>query len=158
MVLHITSYNCRGINTNSVGIINDICNQSDVVLLQETWLTSNNLYKLKSINPNFDASGIHGIDACNQLINGRPSKGLGFMWKRTLSNYVKFVKYDSDRIVGLELYGSSHKLLLLNVYLPYEHPDNFEEFAHCLGKINSIIQTADTNHVIVCGDFNASFF
>ena len=157
MPLNITSYNCRGINNESTGIINNLCIQSDVILLQETWLTTNNLVKLKSINTDFDASGIPGIDASNHFINGRPSKGLGFMWRNNLTQFSKFITYDSDRIIGLEICGSNHKLLILNVYLPFEHPDNFEEYLHCLGKINSIIQTSDTNHVIVCGDFNACF-
>ena len=63
----------------SIEIINKLCNQSDVilVLLQETWLTINNLAKLKSINQNFDASCIPGTDASNHFI----------MWKNNLTQF-----------------------------------------------------------------------
>ena len=126
-------------------------------MLQETWLSSSNRYRLKTLNPNFDASGIPGFDSGSRLLNGRPSKGLGFLWNNKYTKHVKFVNYDCDRIIGLELQGNTHKCLILNVYLPYECDENYKDFIHCLGKIISIVQTADTNHVIICGDFNSCF-
>ena len=157
MTLNVVSYNCRGINLESKGIINSLCQTNDIVLLQETWLTTPNLYKLKNINCNFDANGIPGDECLDDFTAGRPNKGLGFLWNKKLSNNIVYKKYDSDRIIGLEIKGACHKLLLLNVYLPYESTENFDEYLECLGVIDSLIQCADTNYVIICGDYNACF-
>ncbi|WP_138921974.1 hypothetical protein, partial [endosymbiont of Tevnia jerichonana] len=46
--------------------------------------------------------------------------------------------------------------LILNVYLPYQSSDNYEELFNYLGKIACIIEEKDTTNVIITGDFNAA--
>ena len=52
-------------------------------------------------------------------------------------------KYDDDpRLVGIELCSSSstEKYLFLNVYLPYQCEDNFDEFMEYMGKISDTVE------------------
>lgn len=51
--------------------------------------------------------------------------------------------------------NSSDKMLILNVYLPYECKNNFDDYCDYLSKIASIIDTYDCLHVVVLDDFNA---
>ena len=38
----------------------------------------------------------------DKLIRGRPYGGVGIMWNKSLSHIVKIVKYDDNRILGIE--------------------------------------------------------
>ena len=51
----------------------------------------------------------------------------------------------------------SHRLacILLNVYLPYQCEDNFDEFMEYMGKSSDIIEETPCTHVCILGDFNA---
>ena len=44
------------------------------------------------------------------------------------------------------------KILIINVYLPYQNGENYELFLEYLGKIESVIENFDLNGVIVIGD------
>ena len=157
MSLKVASYNCRGLNIESLGVITELCKSHDIVLLQETWLTSDTLCKLNEIDSDFNAAGISSIDASSTILNGRPYNGLGILWKNVLNQCIKVVKYDNERIMGIEVIGKNETTLFLNIYMPYEHTDNFVEFLNHLAQVNAIIQSCDTNHVVVLGDFNANF-
>ena len=47
-------------------------------------------------------------------------------------------------------------MFILNVYLPYQSSDNFEEFCNYLDKIACIIEEKDTTNVVITGDFNVA--
>ena len=68
-----------------------------------------------------------------------------------------FKYYDDSRLAGLELCSSSstEKYLFLNVYLPYQCEDNFDEFMEYMGKISHTIEESPCTHVCILGDFNA---
>ena len=58
----------------------------------------------------------------------------------------------------MELLSNNGKLLILNVYFPYECQNNYDDYMNYLGKVDSIIQSADTNYVLVIGDMNADTY
>ena len=43
------------------------------------------------------------------------------------------------------------QIFLLNVYLPYQSSDNYEEYCNYLGKIASIIEEKDTTKIVIAG-------
>ena len=57
---------------------------------------------------------------------------------------------------GIDIYTKDGKLFLLNVYLPYQSPDDKVELCNYLGKIASIIEEKDTSNIVSTGDFNAT--
>ena len=63
-------------------------------------------------------------------------------------------RYDS-RLLGFNVITTSGTLFILNVYLPYQCYDNYEEYCHYLGKISAITAECDTTSIINAGDFNA---
>ena len=63
-----------------------------------------------------------------------------------------------DRIHGIEIKTNNGNILILNVYLPYECRNNYDEYMNYLGKIHGIIQSADTPYVFVIGDMNADTY
>ena len=135
--------------------INSLCNTHDILVLQETWLASDELHALKTLHPLFDGKGITAMDSESGIMMGRPFGGLGIMWRKSISVSCKTICYNDPRIMGLELITNKGKILLINVYLPYQSYDNTEEYMYYLGKLHAVIDEADTPHIMLLGDFNA---
>ena len=76
--IRIVSFNCKLLR-NSVNAIQDLCTKNDIVLLQETWLTKQDLHLLKSLDPDFNGEGISSIDLCDGPLIGRPYGGLAIL-------------------------------------------------------------------------------
>ena len=66
--------------------------------------------------------------------------GVGMMWRKFLNTCRTFRTYDSDRIVGLEINGSSISVLVLCPYLPFDCPDNYDDYMFYLSKILQIVE------------------
>ena len=109
-----------------------------------------------SVSPDFSAFSISSVDVGKGLIRGRPYGGLSFMWHEKLSQSVRIITYDDDRILGLLCNFNNISCLFLNVYLPTDCPENYEDFMLYLGKIVAIANDSESNAVCILGDFNAS--
>ena len=157
MALQIVTYNCRGLGLQSKGVVNKLCSENDIVLLQETWLYNDNLNVLNSLHHNFNGFGISSMNSTDRLISGRPHGGIAFLWKNVLSHCVEIVKYNNPRILGLQVSGANDNVLILNVYMPYDCTYNYDEYINLLADVNAIVQNANTCSVLVVGDFNADF-
>ena len=64
---------------SSIPEIHQVCDISDVVFLQETWLASDELHLLASLDDRFYSQGVSAMDAINKLLRGRPHGGLGIL-------------------------------------------------------------------------------
>ena len=136
--------------------IRELCGHCDILLLQETWLTEADLPLLSQISTDFYSRGITSMNTSTEVLKGRPFGGIAILWRKTLGPSAKPVLYDDNRLLGLELTTSNNvKLLVVNTYLPCSSAANLDEFIFYLSKLNSIIETADTNYCMVMGDFNA---
>ena len=153
-MVKISTYNCQSSKRNAVGI-SQLCQDSDVIFLQEHWLFPSDLSSLNSIHPDFISFGLSAMDPSTMLMSGRPYGGVAVLWRKGLTHLVKPVTYDDDRIIGLEFRQGETQMLFLGVYLPYCAPCNFESYVHYLGKIGTILNKSDTPYVCILGDFNA---
>ena len=77
------------------------------------------------------------------------------MWNKSLSHCVEIVKYDDDRILGLQLKTNGCMFLFLCVYLPYDCDKFYDDYCFYLDKIRCIIDAASTPYIFLLGDFNA---
>ena len=114
-----------------------LCTDNDVILLQETWLASDELCYLKGIHENFYAEGILTMSNDQGILVGRPHGGLGILWNKSLGDSISIVKYEQDscRIMGLKCANNAQQLLILNIYIRFDdgcHGDNYECFCCCL--------------------------
>ena len=130
--LKITTYNCRSIKS-SVDSVRNLCNNHDVVLLQEHWLVKDELHILSKLHEDFYAIGVSAMDTDNKLIQGRPFGGVGILWRKSLGSIVKTKTFDDTRLLGVTIDTSTIKLLIICVYLPVCCPDNFDEFTNYIG-------------------------
>ena len=103
------------------------------------------------------AFSVHNLIDDEAKINvGRPFGGVGIMWRKHLNTCCTFRTYDCDRIVGLEINGSSISVLVLCAYLPFDCPENYDDYMFYLSKILQIVEEFGSPYVYVCGDFNAN--
>ncbi|CAF4958289.1 unnamed protein product [Pieris macdunnoughi] len=58
-----------------------MCNDSDLVALQETWLLPHDIPILGTISNNFDYTGKSAVDTSAGLLTGRPYGGVAILWR-----------------------------------------------------------------------------
>jgi hypothetical protein len=111
---------------------------------------------LNKISENHYAVGITSMDCTDGIIKGRPYGGMGILWKKSIGPNCTIINYSNEsRLMGLEYKTGSHKVLFINVYMPCCSDENLPDFQYYLSKINDIIESYDSPHVVVIGDFNA---
>ena len=69
--LRIVTYNCRSVKS-SIGSVQQLCSNSDIVMLQEHWLLPDDVGFLSSIDADFVAFGSSAVDTQSNLLTGRP--------------------------------------------------------------------------------------
>ena len=81
--LRLSSYNCKNVK-NSIDNIKQMCEVNDIVFLQETWLTCDELTMLKCLHTDFYADGVSVMDTSSGILRGRPFGGIGFLCKKLI--------------------------------------------------------------------------
>ena len=84
--LRIITFNCHGLKS-SVPYISTLCDNNDIVFLQETWLAVDELVLLKQIHPDFTGYqyGVSAMDMSDGILKGRPHGGLGILYRKKFS-------------------------------------------------------------------------
>ena len=156
--LRLATYNLHGFNMG-LGFLSDLCNRNDIVAIQEHWLPKHKLHQLYTVNSNFCGYGISSMDDTNEhnILRGRPFGGVGFLWRKELSNSIKILQSDvTGRCTAIAVdIGEGRRIVIINVYFPcYENtPVYFNELGHCVGFIESVLVN-NYPDVVILGDFN----
>jgi exonuclease III len=102
----------------------------------------------------FLCTGALGFDS-SEILAGRPFGGCAIMWRSDFYANVEIIDINSRRLCAIHLVNDSLRLLLINVYIPYEGNDGMtEEFADQLHLIENIVLENMDCHIIIGGDFN----
>ena len=150
----IASYNSRGLNQSKQSYISRLLNRCDFLFIQEHWLSELQLESVGRINSGVLYPGVSGFDN-SDILKGRPYGGCAILWHSNLMASVCSVVTNSSRICAARVVTDSWKLLLINVYMPYEDGDErSDEFVYVLSVIENIIGNNSDCHVILGGDFN----
>ncbi|XP_077290353.1 uncharacterized protein LOC143914136 [Arctopsyche grandis] len=148
----IVSYNCRSFRRTE-SYISKLCNEADVILLQETWFLEFETVYLRRFHPSFEGTGTSAVDSGNGPLVGRPYGGVGILYKKTFT--VTQIDLHNPRLLCIKIQQGDIELLIINVYMPTAKPENFEDFTTCLGIVNAAIEDHSRSNFIVMGDFNA---
>ena len=109
----LISYNCQSAKA-SLGIINNLLQKCDILLLQETFLpTIDNT--LENLFTNFNVIKIAAVRKEDQTV-GRASGGLAILCRRNTFDTVEPF-YGNERICGIFITVNNKKYLILNLYL-----------------------------------------
>ena len=153
--LKTVSFNCHGLKSSTFEI-KDLCSNHDIIFLQETWLFEQELTLLSNIHPEFEGCGVSGMDSENHLLTGRPFGGIGILWKKSISKFVKSITFDDSRLLGVQITYNQETFVFINVYLPFQCEDNYENYLNYLGKPTAVVEEIATSNIVVLCDFNAA--
>ena len=157
--LKLVSYNSTGLGESRMSYIREMLDQEniDILLLQETWLLSNNVQKLGTIHPDYLYHGISGIDE-SELLRGRPYGGTAILWRKSIASCVKPITIpESKRVCGVSVQCSDMTLLVMSCYMPvdnYSKSHISEEFLDVCDAIECVINSHSSHSLVLGGDMN----
>ena len=140
----IVSYNCHGYNLglSKLCFVNHLLSRSDILFLQEHWLSAGQLSQLNDINQDFTCISVSGFNN-EHVLSGRPYGGCATFYRKSLNVSFKQVACDSRRIVALQMSSTDINCILINVYFPFEdmlHGETMDEFLQLLAHIHNIVE------------------
>jgi exonuclease III len=142
--LRIGSYNCRGLRYKIYYAL-QLMTHSDILLVQENWLSVEQLEHLQSVHNHLYIYGVCGFNT-SAALTSRPLLfgGCAFLWRRDLNLRITPIAVDHRRICALLCTFNSINIVLINVYMPYEDNEISEdEFRLLLSIIDDIIQRSE---------------
>ena len=133
-----------------------LCENNDIVFLQETWLAEDELALLSNVSKKHYAKGVSSMDPTYCVHTGRPYGGIAILWKKFISPSCNIITFDNEkRLMAIEVMLGGRKTVLINAYLPYCSDENLADYLFYLSKINNLMEFSDTPYVLAAGDFNA---
>ena len=135
----------------------NLFNNCDILCVQETWLAKQELEICNSLHDDFLAASVAKVDFSKGILVGRPHGGVSIFYNRRLAKYVTPVYFSNcDWCVGIKVQFDRTCFTLFNVYLPYECPNNEDEYSEKLGILESAIQNIENSAYAIVGDFNCN--
>lgn len=152
-VLSMISYNMHGFNQGS-NLISYFCYDLhvDIILIQEHWLTPDNMHKIAKYSKHYSCVGISAMEmAVNRsILRGRPYGGSCILYRTDLSSGVSF-QTCSERMSAI-VYND---LLIINVYCNKIINDAERcNVISLLEEVQEVIAMFPTLTIVWGGDFN----
>ena len=79
--IKLCSYNCKGFSTSKIKHIAELLSNTNILLLQETWLLKSQIGTINQYFSEFNTCGISGMHE-NVLIQGRRNGGCSFQYQK----------------------------------------------------------------------------
>ena len=160
--MRVVSYNCRGLRVGNTPAdkvrrlnVDKLMEECDIICLQETFLSKQDLGNLNSLNDNFHGAGESTVDLTMNIVRGRIAGGVAILWHKKLDSVLSVVRTDVDWCIAVQLKMGSKCITILNVYTPYECSQNEDLYLSRLAYISSFMHEHQSTSVCVVGDMNA---
>jgi len=150
--LSLVTYNCRGFKS-SMPDVQKVLNKYQIIFLQETWLSKQQLDNVSCFGVSHFAFGKADYDIDDGPINGRGHGVTATYWSKNLKAS-SFSNCDGS-IIGLRVCFKNSELCLINVYIPYCSRANTDELLAYLGKLRQLCQELQCPNIRFVGNFNA---
>ena len=144
-------------------MIPTLCEQNDFILLQEHWLTTNDLYKFDSVHKDFTHFSVSAMDSkvSSGILVGRPFGGTSILCRSSLLRYITLIESDSTsgRFISIRYRCGSEDIIITNVYFPTYNTsaDYTVECSALIAHIECIIADFSLCKHIIAGDYNSEF-
>ena len=137
MNICVVSYNARGLRVGHSEtdksrrvVVDKLMERCDILCVQETFLAKQDLGGLNSIHRDFHGAGESTTDLSAKVVRGRIPGGVATMWNKKYDQLVNVIRLGVDWAIGIELCCNDKKIIILNVYTPYECMKNEIGRAH----------------------------
>ena len=152
-LLKVISYNLHGFNQGSVGIKELMVKlQPDIIMVQEHWLTPDNLWKLNTLSDNYSVFGSSAMAACVSAgpLVGRPFGGTAIVVNNKHISVTENIT-SQDRFTAVKV----HNWLLITVYMPSAGtPQRDILYSETLLELQALISQYPSVNCLIGGDFN----
>ena len=141
--------------------LKDKCDEYDILLLQETWLSNENCKKLDDISPDFLVIHTSAIEnkIHDDYLSGRPYGGTAVMYNKRLCCTVTKIDTNNSRCTAVKLsLNKTNDLVICSVYMPYfiGSLDNRLEYENTVGCLQGIVDKNLGCNFVFGGDMNVS--
>ena len=158
MQLKFASYNCCSIKKN-IDIIRKITSDKiDLIFLQETFITENELSLLDFIDENYQSLGIGAVYSQKSLEScaGRAMGGMACLYRTDRNFNVKLIDNSNDVMLVLVTVDKK-EYLFINSYIRSDLGDieSLNNYLNTLNFIEDRLSNICFDSVYLCGDFNA---
>ncbi|XP_027883670.1 uncharacterized protein LOC114150994 [Xiphophorus couchianus] len=160
--INIVSYNARGLRVGHSEtdrarrlVVDKLLETCDILCVQETFLAKQDLEKLNCIHKDFYGAGESTTDLSTRIIRGRIAGGVAILWHKKYDQLVDVIRLGVDWAIGLKFTCGDKHFIVLNIYTPYECPQNEDEFLNRLSFIMSFMQDNLSTCFFIVGDLNA---
>ena len=161
--LKVVSYNCRGFPKTAAKLwkkptisllLKDV--NIDIICLQETFLSKQDLSCLNVIHREFQGVGASSTDTRDKLITGHPYGGVAILYRIKHSKCISPIYFNLDWVIGISIGSGRNKHVILCVYLKSASGEDHKEiYQGQLEELKLIIDDLDTTSVSIIGDLNA---
>ena len=159
--LTFCSYNLHGL-TQGLPVLQFLSNRHippHFILVQESWLTPANLYKINNFSSLYSSFGISGMEKAVRkgILRGRPFSGQHILVKSELCKFITHINCD-ERFVIIVF----QNIVILNVYLPsvvsLEDECRLVELLTTIQDALEVAIASVKNPILITGgDFNLDF-
>ena len=132
--LQICSYNCQGLGAGKLQFIQNLCDNSQFIFIQEHWLHESNTHWFDNIVKNIQSHVVSGM-CSKQIVEGRAYGGTAILWTDNLMSSVEPVRTHCRRLCAVKVTINNTCLMVCNAYLPSNHDkntSNLEDFAEVI--------------------------
>ena len=74
---------------SSINDVASLCENHDVILLQETWLLPHDMCLLQNVHNEFYGEGVSSVDTTGGILIGCPYGGLAVLWRKSQNAFIK---------------------------------------------------------------------
>lgn len=158
--IKLLSYNSRGFNKFKGEFLNTLSSSLDIDIIcsQEHLRLRENVGSVQKELKSYNSTFVPAVKSNISISSGRPSGGLGLLWKHSLDNLINIIRHPNSNRVHAITFDS--KFLIVNTYFPVDPKvDNFDDFEllKTLEDINWYLSTFPNLALIIAGDINCDF-
>ena len=102
------------------------------------------------LHPQYHGIGESTTDL-NDMIRGRIPGGVAILWHTKCEHLISELRLDVDWAVGIEINYGNKKFVIINIYSPYECPENESDYLEKIAFIAAVISELDRHHQCLCG-------
>ena len=159
MDLKLYTYNIKGFKPRNFDFVLKIFKDSDILLIQETWLYNYEINIIQQILPEANIFMKSSMSEEDIDRYGKPFGGCAVAIRNSLNFNTVAVDTISNRLLILRMTNDRGKYLICNVYMPVNDGSvtSYEEFGDILSEMSSIMAIYDDYQPIIGGDFNVDF-
>ena len=151
--LKILSYNIQGFTSVKHQYLQTLCNNNDIIFLQEHWLHQKDSVVFDQYLSNTRSYVVSGMDS-RVVTSGRPYGGTAIIWKDTVLMNITPIETNSKRLSVVKAAIKDVSILFCNIYMPVDNTTNNAIYNEVLDEVSSIILKSTDDYVIIAGDLN----